>query len=155
MEPGTAVFDAIAKHFGPAVVSQDGRLKRVELARLAFAEGRVEELNAIVHPATIALQSQLAAELFASAPEAILVVESALLFETQFGKGWKNRFDKLVLVTAPDELKVARFVARTKLDPAEARARLARQIPDAEKTSQCDFILNNGGNARSAEPAGR
>jgi dephospho-CoA kinase len=150
MEPGTAVFDAIVARFGDGVVGADGRLDRLELARIAFGEGRVEELNAIVHPATIARQGELAAEVFAREPGAVVVVESALIFETQYGDGWRERLDRMILVTAPEDLKVARFVARAgggdrAALEAEAQRRLARMIPDEVKASKCDFVIQNSG----------
>ncbi len=153
MQPGTPVFDAIVSRFGPSVVLPDGQLNRPELARLAFAGGRVEELNAIVHPATIALQQQRAEAIFAANPRAIVVVESALLFETRHGEGWRQRFDAVILVTAPEEAKIARFIARSGSgDPAalaeEARRRLARMIPDAEKAAECDFVVQNDGDLK-------
>lgn len=154
MEPGTPVFNAIVERFGPEVVGVDGRLNRPELARLAFSEGRVEELNAIIHPATIARQAELAEAIFAEEPDAVVVVESALIFETKFGAGWRERFDKMILVSAPDELKVARFVARSgggerpKLE-AEARRRLARMISDDVKAAECDFVIRNEGSLAS------
>jgi dephospho-CoA kinase len=154
MEPGTPVFNAIVERFGPEVVGVDGRLNRPELARLAFSEGRVEELNAIIHPATIARQAELAEAIFAEEPDAVIVVESALIFETKFGAGWRERFDKMILVSAPDELKVARFVARSgggerpKLE-AEARRRLARMISDDVKAAECDFVIRNEGSLAS------
>lgn len=154
MEPGTAVFGAIVERFGAGVVGADGRLDRGELARLAFGAGRVEELNAIVHPAVIAQQAELAEAVFARDAGAIVVVESALIFETQHGEGWRERFDRMVLVTAPEEMKVARFVARS-LErggagdeaelAAEARRRLARMIPDEVKAAECDFVVRNDG----------
>lgn len=150
MEPGTAVFDAIAARFGAVVVGADGRLDRPLLARLAFGEGRVEELNAIVHPATIARQTELAAAIFARDPDAIVVVESALIFETKHGEGWRGRFDRMILVAAPEALKIARFVARSGGEDevalaAEARRRLSRMIPDALKAAECDFVIDNNG----------
>ncbi len=150
MQPGERVFEAIAKQFGPGVVRADGSLDRPELARLAFAEGRVEELNAIVHPATIARQEELVQAVFAGDPAAIVVVESALIFETLHGGDWRGRFDRLILVAAPDELKIARFVERTGSGDragleAEARRRLARMMPDEEKTPRCDFVIVNDG----------
>jgi dephospho-CoA kinase len=154
MEPGTPVFNAIVERFGPEVVGVDGRLNRPELARLAFSEGRVEELNAIIHPATIARQAELAEAIFAEEPDAVVVVESALIFETKFGAGWRERFDKMILVSAPDELKVARFVARSgggerpKLE-AEGRRRLARMISDDVKAAECDFVIRNEGSLAS------
>ena len=156
MEPGTAVFDSIVEHFGIGVVGADGRLNRLALARIAFGDGRVEELNAIVHPATIARQGELAEAIFAADPSAIVVVESALIFETHFGHGWRERFDKLILVTSPEVLKVERFVVRSGGgDPvaleAEARRRLSRMIPDAIKAPQCDFVLPNDGSVEDLQ----
>ena len=155
MQPGEAVYAAIVEQFGACVVLGDGGLNRAELARLAFAEGRVEELNAIVHPATIARQEELAREVFAQEPDAVVVVESALVFETLHGKtdrdgGWRRRFDRLVLVTAPEAVKVARFVERSgggerEALEAEARRRLAKMIPDEEKVAQVDFVIRNEG----------
>jgi dephospho-CoA kinase len=158
MQPGEAVYAAIVARFGSAVVLADGRLDRAELARLAFAEGRVEELNAIVHPATIARQEELAATIAAKDADAVVIVESALIFETKYGgeNGWRKRFDKLVLVAAPEEVKIARFVARCsggaeitdakrgELE-AEARRRLDQQIGDEQKTALCDYVLTNSG----------
>jgi dephospho-CoA kinase len=59
-----------------------------------------------------------------------------------------ERFDQLILVTVPDEVKIARFVARAvNQDGAEAdaRARLALQIADEEKAARCDFVIDNSG----------
>ena len=54
MEPGQPVFEEIVHVFGAGVKAVDGRLDRAVLAQIAFKDGRVQELNAIVHPATIA-----------------------------------------------------------------------------------------------------
>ncbi len=148
MQPGQKVFEQIVARFGPTVLASDGTLKRPALALLAFQGGRVDELNAIVHPATIALQNHLADELLTPNPAAIVVVESALIFETKYGGNWRQRFDRLVLVCAPEKLKIARFLARTPGgDPlaleAEARRRLAQMIPDGDKVHRVDYVLRN------------
>ncbi len=149
MRPGKAVYAAIVQRFGLEVVRADGTLDRAVLARLAFDEGRLEELNALVHPAVIARQEEL---MLMMPEDAVAVVESALLFETRHGgpKGWRTRFDRIVLVTAPDEVKIARFVERAGGTPetrtaleAEARRRLAAQMPDAEKVTLCDYVIVN------------
>lgn len=152
MQPGEPVFDAIVQHFGAEVLGPDGRLDRGALSRIAFGEGRVEELNAIVHPATIARQAELAAEVFARDPDGIVVIESALIFETRHAgdEGWQSRFDKLILVTAPDAVKIARYVERAgggNADglAAEARRRLAAQMRDTEKAPLCDYVVGNDG----------
>jgi dephospho-CoA kinase len=173
MEPGQAVYAAIVDHFGSCAVQPDGRLDRAALAKIAFDDGRVEELNAIVHPAVIARQAALSQAIFQQDRRAIVMVESALIFETKYGETkygetkyggsqaperarWRSRFDRIILVTAPEEVKIARFVARSaagealtaekqaKLE-AEARLRLAQQIPDEQKSALCDYVLTNGG----------
>ena len=156
MQPGEDVFAAIVQHFGTGVVREDGTLDRAELARLAFSGGRIEELNAIVHPATIARQEELVQAVFAAEAEAIVVIESALIFETLHGGKWRERFDRLVLVTAPDWLKVERFVSRSgagdrALLEAEAHRRLARMMGDDVKAPQCDFVIANVGSLEQLE----
>jgi dephospho-CoA kinase len=158
MQPGQAVHRAIADHFGPAVVRADGTLDRAGLADLAFRQGRLHELNRIVHPPTIAEQERRAREVFAADPSAVVVVESALIFEAQaWGTvpEWRRRFDRVILVAAPDHLKLERFLAR--ILPAEAtperhaqaehdaRSRLAAQLPDAVKISRSDYVVDNAG----------
>jgi len=172
MEPGHTVYKDIVAHFGEAVVLPEGKLDRGALARIAFADGRVEELNAIVHPAVIARQAVLIAEIAARDVHAVVIVESALIFETNYaqtnddasaaGSRWQSRFDRIILVTAPEELKIARFVARcaagevlnaerqTELE-SEARRRLAQQLSDERKSAMCDYVLTNGGSLQELE----
>lgn len=158
MEKGQPVFWAVLTQFGPQILNEDGTLDRLALARAAFGEGRAEELNAIVHPAVIARQAEMTAEIAAQDPDAIVVVESALLFETKYGGegGWQNRFDCIVLVRAPEASKIERFVGRSfktsRIDPAfaeeihaEAKRRLGLQLDDDWKAVHSDFVLNNAG----------
>jgi dephospho-CoA kinase len=167
MEPGQAVFDKIVRVFGSEVVHPKGRLDRVRLAEMAFQGGRLNELNAIVHPAVIAVQRRWMEEVFKLDPMAVAVVESALIFEVERdarARGeqetvladWRKRFDRVVVVTAPDEVKIARFAARIcqagegfEIAAAQARLRLKHQIPDAEKAAWADFVLENTGDLES------
>ena len=163
MEPGHEVYKRIASAFGSEVVLPDGRLNRPKLAEFAFRGGRLHELNAIVHPAVIAAQQKWMEEIFEQDPAAIGVIESALIFEVvrdALARGeregvladWRRRIDRVILVTAPDELKIARYVARISAPgpareaaEADARHRLAQQIPDAEKAAQSDYVIDNSG----------
>jgi len=161
MQPGQPVYAAIVERFGREVIAGDGSLDRGALARMAFSDGRVEELNAIVHPAVIAEQARQIKKLARKHPDAIVIVESALLFTTkhgdsgQSGQPWHDRFDRIVLVTAPEEQKIARFVERAAagrlLDPeeratleADARARLAMQTANDAHAAECLVIRNDG-----------
>ncbi|MGD0796147.1 MAG: dephospho-CoA kinase [Acidobacteriaceae bacterium] len=167
MQPGQAVYSAIVERFGAGVVGADGQLDRAALARIAFGgegegSGRVEELNAIVHPATIARQAELIQEIAAKDRDAVVVVESALIFETKYGEtkhgggaGIARRFDTVVFVKAPEGLRIARFLERMsrgeglsaeRRDEIEAQAlrRMARQ--EAERNEgRCDYVLTNDG----------
>lgn len=186
MQPGEAVFDRICEHFGSGVVGRDGTLDRRLLAKLAFEDGRVEELNAIVHAPVIAAQAAWMREMGWRYPDAVLVVESALIFETRHGGAaqgslkqvdvaedavdvaasggvmgddvvsapWRTRFDRIVLVTAAEPLRVKRYVSRALLRDStadrdalerDARARFAMQMPEERKAMLSDFVLRNDG----------
>jgi dephospho-CoA kinase len=116
MQPGERVYAEIVAAFGSEVVGADGLLDRKRLAAMAFdaQRPRVEELNAIVHPAVIEAQVEQLAKLTKTSPHAIAVVESALIFSTPYAPhgSWRDRFDCVLLVEAPEEEKVARFVDR-------------------------------------------
>ncbi len=171
MQPGEPMFRAIVEHFGPSVLAGDGTLDRRALAALAFdpAQPRVEELNALVHPAVIAEQERQIVEIGKAQPGTILVVESALLLTTRHGTGaagWRDRFDAVVLVTAPDAVKVERFLARAAggraLDESEraalreeARRRLAQQRIAPEHWAKCLVLENNGDLAALGRQADR
>jgi dephospho-CoA kinase len=158
MQPGEAVYAEIVEAFGPTVVQADGALDRRALAKLAFAGGRLAELNAIVHPPVIAEQRRWMEALEKEQPQAVAIYETALLFEasrTARTLDWQERFDRRILVTAPEALRIARYVARigganpdaTKRAALEreARERMAAQMPDEEKMRLSDAIIRNDG----------
>lgn len=166
MEPGHQVYDEIVAEFGPEVVLPDGRLNRPKLAELVFSSrdsrSRLDDLNSIVHPAVIAAQGDWMRQILQRNHSAIAIVESALIFEVerdarQRGESegiltyWRRRFDAVVVVTAPDVLKIARYVERRSpghWDEAvatDARARLARQISDEQKILRANFVIENTG----------
>ena len=88
----------------------------------------------------------------------VAIVESALIFEVEkwgTAPGWAQRFDRIILVTVPDEMKIARFVSRMMVNDRhedrrealaqDARARMAMQIPDQEKAARCEYVIDNSG----------
>lgn len=167
MEPEQPVFLEIARVFGREVIGIDGRLNRARLAELAFQGGRLNDLNAIVHPAVIAAQRDWMNRVFARNPAAVAIIESALIFEVERdarARGenetvladWRRRIDRVVVVTAPDELKIARYA--TRISPtgpareaaeADARQRLSHQILDSIKAARADYIIDNKGDIAS------
>jgi len=137
MQPGHPVFAQIVESFGPDILNTDGTLNRHALAHLAFDPNnpRIEELNAIIHPAVIDAQAKKVAEIARAQPHAIIVVESALIFSTKHTPqgGWRSRFDCILLVTAPDDLKIDRFIQRAIAGNAPGSASTAHLRDDARR----------------------
>src|ERR1700761_2347515 len=138
MEPGEPVYAAIVEAFGQGVVRGDGSLDRKALAELAFQHNQADKLNHIVHPAVIAAEEEWMRGVFAADRKRVAIVESALIFEVEkwgTAPGWPQRFDRIILVTVPDEMKIARFVSRMMVNDGhedrreaiaqDARARMA------------------------------
>jgi dephospho-CoA kinase len=165
MRPGHDVYEKVVARFGNAILSDTGEIDRSALARIVFegdgAETRLDALNAIVHPAAIAVQMDWMAKIAEREPESVAIVESALIFETKYA-GQDRSFDRIILVVVPDDLKIARFVERMMAGrtlstaelaalEADARHRLALQIPDSDKATRCDFTIDNSGPLAATE----
>ncbi|HEU5218216.1 MAG TPA: dephospho-CoA kinase, partial [Gemmatimonadales bacterium] len=136
--PGTPVFRSIVSRFGPGVVGADGALDRTALRTRILA--RPEEralLEGIVHPAVEAERQRLLAQ--AGAGDGIVVSDIPLLFETMD----PSRFDAVVLVDAPEPLRVARLTGERGLAADEASALMRAQMPAAQKRPRADFVIEN------------
>lgn len=161
MQPGHRVFAQIVDRFGAAILNADGTLNRHALAHLAFdpQNPRIEELNTIIHPAVIAEQAERVAELARRQPHAIVVVESALIFSTKHTPqgSWPSRFDCIVLVTAPDDIKIERFVQRagsSSSDQSTLRADARRRLETQRAAVPADirsYTLENNGSLSDLE----
>ena len=119
--------------------TRDGVVDRALLAaRILGDADAIRRVEAIVHPLVRADADAFLARARASgAPLAVLDIP--LLFETS-GTG---RVDKVVVVTAPAEVQRQRVLARPGMTEEKFRAILARQVPDAEKRRQADFIVDS------------
>jgi dephospho-CoA kinase len=120
-------------------VLRNGALDRAALADIVFTDPPARErLNALLHPhiRRVALERESRAK-----PGQIVVHVVPLLFET----GYDRLVDRSVLVIAPLEERIARVVARDKLDEARVRARIAAQIEPEQARSAADYVIENGG----------
>jgi dephospho-CoA kinase len=139
------VHDELVKRFGKEILGADGEIDRRRLAALAFEGGRVQELNKIVHPAVFVRQQQWLQEVASRQPEAIAMVEAALILES----GGKARYDRIVVVICLPEQKVARYAARAGIGESEARVEVERrskaQWSDEEKARLADYVIDNSG----------
>jgi len=146
VEPGTPGLASVVAAFGPQVLAADGRLDRARLAQVVFGDPEARgRLEAIVHP----LVEAEAAERFAAAPQgAMLVYEIPLLAET--GRG--EEFAAVVVVDAPDDVRVSRLVARG-MSEREARERMAAQATREQRLAVADLVIVNEGTLSDLEQA--
>lgn len=148
--PGRPGLKAIAAEFGPEVLRADGALDRTAMRRIVFADPAARHrLEAIVHPEVDRLRRAAEAEL-ARAGVAIVVHDIPLLYEV----GAERGLDLVVLVDAPEEVRVERLMRDRGLPEAEARAMIAAQLPAAGKRARADLVIENDGTpAQLAERA--
>lgn len=140
VEPGQPALVELAEAFG-GILNDDGSLNRGELARQAFASPEAtEKLNSITHP-RIRERTQ---ELFADAEESgadVVVYDMPLLIEN----GEYKQMDHVLVVDAPDDVRVERLVNQRGLDEGDARRRIAAQIDRETRLQAADTVLDNGG----------
>jgi len=149
MQPGQAVYQRVVERFGSKILNTDGKINRPRLAELAFGHdndaGRVQELNAIVHPAVIERENRWMLEVGRDDPDAIAIVEAALILEA----GGAERFDRLIVVTCRSEQRIERFAMRLGISEESARTevtrRMAAQLPEETKIRAADFVIDNSG----------
>lgn len=153
MVPGTDVYRRVVDAFGDAVFDGhvDGTLDRGRLGEIVFGDASaLARLEAIVHPAVIALTEQRIAESAAR----VVVVEAIKLIES----GMVRRLcDVLWVVTAPREVRLERLVCQRGMERAAAQQRIDAQPPQADKVAHADVVIDNGGTveemARQVEQA--
>ncbi len=138
------VRKAIAELLGSDVLTDNG-LDRQRIAELVFGatpehKKRLDALDAIVHPRVLQRHMDLLERLEADGLE-LAAVESALLYEV----GLEDGFDYVIVVDAPEDVRVQRVMARSGLTEAQVRQRMADQLPMAEKRMLADFVIDNSG----------
>jgi dephospho-CoA kinase len=135
MENDSALVQSIKNLFGEQSY-ENGRLNRPFLSSIAFKEPeKLQALNALVHPATIAYGEQWAAG--QTAPYTLK--EAALFFES----GSYKSMDFMIGVYAPDTLRLQRAMARDGSGAAAVQARMRQQMNEEEKMQRCDFVIRN------------
>ncbi|TVQ11250.1 MAG: dephospho-CoA kinase [Balneolaceae bacterium] len=124
--------------FGEQSYHHDGSLNRTYLSEQAFGSGRVEELNRLVHPAVYKKTDELMQEAMASGYP-VFVKEAALLLKN----GRPENLDYIVVVTAPEDVRVRRVAARDNTPESEVRARIRNQQTEQELISFSDHVIVN------------
>ena len=142
LEPNGGCFLPVVDAFGHDILRADGSINRGALAAIVFTDANArEKLESIVHPAVKVEMCARAQQILHDAPNALIVFDVPLLIES----GMQTLTDAVLLVTAPEETRIARIAARDALDASAAKQRIAAQMPDAEKLRYADFVLDNSG----------
>jgi len=139
LRPGTAAYDEVVEAFGEGILGPDREVDRRALAAVVFGDReKLERLNAMTHPRVMKdVHRRLG--LLAGMGHPVVVIEAALLLESGAHEG----LDGLVVVTAPEFLRVQRVVDRDGVSAGEVRGRMAAQLPQADKAARADWIIEN------------
>ncbi|MEM8926893.1 MAG: dephospho-CoA kinase [Bacteroidota bacterium] len=117
-------------------VYQDGKLNKTFISEIVFRDkDKLEQLNQIVHPAVRTHFKQWAAQ--QNSP--YVIQETALIFEN----GIQNDYDSIILVTAPEYIKIQRVMKRDGVLESQVQARMDNQLPDKDKAAQADYCIEN------------
>jgi len=136
-----ALKKGIVEIFGAEAYLPDGAYNRPFVAKVVFEnKQKLAALNALVHPA-VEHHSRSWHEVQAASGVPYTLKEAALIIES----GSHQFLDFLIVVTAPEVLRVQRVVQRDGVTKEQVRARMANQLSEAEKVALADFVIVNDG----------
>lgn len=139
--PGSEGLRGIVDEFGPEVLGADGGLDRARLAELVFDDPQARQrLNAIVHPLVAARMRSLLA---GRGPRDVTVYDVPLLVEESVQD--RQDFDLIIVVEAPEAVRVQRLVRDRQMTEEQVRARMSTQATDEQRRTVADVVITNGG----------
>jgi dephospho-CoA kinase len=142
VKKGTPGLSKIVSEFGEELLTSDGKLDRPKMASIVFADEKKRLLlNSIVHPLVFKAQNEWLAECERRDPEGIAIVDAALMIES----GGYLRFDKLIVVWCEPDIQFERLIERDGLSEADAKKRIASQMPQDEKKGYADLLIDTSG----------
>ena len=142
--PGSDGLAAVVKQFGRSVLLPNGQLNRAALGMVIFSDPAARHrLEDIIHPRVNAVIERW----FGSLTEPLGIADIPLLFETSR----EDDFDLIVVAACRPDQQLARLVARTHLSEADARNRIAAQLPRADKVARADYVIDTGGTKDQTE----
>ena len=141
LEVGSPVIEKLAEVFGDDVVKYNGEIDRKLLAKKAFASREeTEKLNAITHPA---IREKILDEIETAKIEeyTVCIIDAAALLECEI----KNDCGKIVVVFAPNDVRLKRIIERDDLSVSDAKRRMDAQMADEFYLERADIIIINDG----------
>jgi len=146
--PGQPALEEIRRHFGDDILTPEGSLNREKLGRMVFEDPDARRrLEAIVHPRVSAEIDRQMARVAENQPDAVVIMDIPLLFETGRTEGLTD----IIVVYTPEPIQLERLIQRNGLSPAEAKARMASQMPLKEKVARATMVIDNSGTLAETE----
>jgi dephospho-CoA kinase len=145
LEPSGAAAADVIERFGERVVDDEGRIDRARLAKVVFSDREaLAALEDISHPA---INVEIDRRLDAMGDDALVVLDMAILVGSRLGRDLPSGrgYDTVVVVDAPEEIRLARLVDIRGMREPDARARIAAQPRDADRHAVADHIVVNDG----------
>jgi dephospho-CoA kinase len=128
--------------FGNEILNPDLSINRKKLASIVFQTPQLlDKLNAIVHPAVFRSEENALIGFESQNPHGLAVIEAALLIET----GRYKHLDRLLVTSCDPETQIARAIERDRITREAALARIARQLPDADRVRFANYVIYTGG----------
>jgi dephospho-CoA kinase len=143
-EPGQPAYSEIIAAFGREIVLPDGKLDRAKIAHFVFADAsKLSKLNKILHPRVIAEQERQLVEIARTDPDAVAIIEAALLIEA----GLHKSLERLIVVWCKPEQQIERLTnpQGRAMKREDAMQRIAAQIPLDEKRRMATDEIDNSG----------
>jgi len=143
MQKNSPLLRLLVKEFGIEIINDDGTCNRRRLADIAFADkDKTRRLNELVQSAILVRSVEKVHHMRLDKRNEVIFFDVPLLFEA----GWDSYVNKVVLVTAPENVRVERIKERDGLTEDEIITRINLQMPEDEKRKKSDIIIENDGN---------
>jgi dephospho-CoA kinase len=139
---GAEGYGRVVEAFGEGILNDDGEIDRKRLAAVVFQDdAKMRVLTSIVHPAVFAREEQWLQQVEDASPDAIAVVEAAILIEA----GSYRRYQKVILAVCTEEQQIERAMSRDHASHEQVLERLLRQMPLEEKRKFADYVIDTSG----------
>ncbi|WP_421919926.1 dephospho-CoA kinase [Marinifilum sp.] len=136
MVQSNEIRNQLIEKFGTEVYHHDLSLNRKYLSGLIFNNPHaLQDVNAIVHP-VVRKHFQEWSE---KQQSPFVIQESAILFDT----GLYKNFDKIICVTADEEIRIQRVMKRDGMDAKAVKGRMKNQLSESDKIEKSDFVIYN------------
>jgi len=133
-----AIFEELVRHFGTNILTEN-QIDKHKLATLIFNDSdALTWTNNLIHPLVIKEFEEWYGNQKKENPK-FVIMESALIFEAKL----EHLFDKIIVVDAPEDLRISRVMNRENISKQEVLQRINRQISADEKRQKADVIIQN------------